>query len=129
MEIKECALSDTIEMIRRACIEQLLSRKAEDIAVIDLRKTADFVDYFILCTGTSDVHVRALTDAVIEGLKSQGQRPYHVEGYDMRKWVLIDFVDIIVHIFQAESRRFYGLERLWGDAPIERVEDRVPADT
>lgn len=122
-------MSDTIETIRRACIEQLLSRKAEDIAVIDLRKTADFVDYFILCTGTSDVHVRALTDAVIEGLKSEGQRPYHVEGYDMRKWVLIDFVDIIVHIFQAESRRFYGLERLWGDAPIERVEDRVPADT
>lgn len=122
-------MSDTIEMIRRACIEQLLSRKAEDIAVIDLRKTADFVDYFILCTGTSDVHVRALADAVIEGLKAEGQRPYHVEGYDMRKWVLIDFVDIIVHIFQAESRRFYGLERLWGDAPIERVEDRVPADT
>ena len=122
-------MSDTIEMIRRACIEQLLSRKAEDIAVIDLRKTADFVDYFILCTGTSDVHVRALADAVIEGLKAEGQRPYHVEGYDMRKWVLIDFVDIIVHIFQAESRRFYGLERLWGDAPVERVEDRVPADT
>lgn len=122
-------MSDTIEMIRRACIEQLLSRKAEDIAVIDLRKTADFVDYFILCTGTSDVHVRALADAVVEGLKAEGQRPYHVEGYDMRKWVLIDFVDIIVHIFQAESRRFYGLERLWGDAPVERVEDRVPADT
>ena len=116
-------MSDTIEMVRRACVAQLLSRKAEDIAVIDLRKTADFVDYFILCTGTSDVHVRALADAVIEGLKAEGQRPYHVEGYEMRQWVLIDFVDVIVHIFQAESRRFYGLERLWGDAPVERVED------
>lgn len=115
-------------MVRRACVAQLLSRKAEDIAVIDLRKTADFVDYFILCTGTSDVHVRALADAVIEGLKAEGQRPYHVEGYEMRQWVLIDFVDVIVHIFQAESRRFYGLERLWGDAPVERVEDGVPTD-
>lgn len=121
-------MSDTIEMVRRACVAQLFSRKAEDIAVIDLRKTADFVDYFILCTGTSDVHVRALADAVIEGLKAEGQRPYHVEGYEMRQWVLIDFVDVIVHIFQAESRRFYGLERLWGDAPVERVEDGVPAD-
>lgn len=121
-------MSDTIEMVRRACVAQLLSRKAEDIAVIDLRKTADFVDYFILCTGTSDVHVRALADAVIEGLKAEGQRPYHVEGYEMRQWVLIDFVDVIVHIFQAESRRFYGLERLWGDAPVERVEDGVSTD-
>lgn len=116
-------------MIRSACIEQLLSRKAQDIVVIDLHNTADFVDYFIICTGTSDVHVRALADAVIQHLKAQGQPPYHVEGYDTRKWVLIDFVDIIVHIFQAESRQFYGLERLWGDAPIERVEDRGPTDT
>ena len=97
----ECVLSDTIEMIRRACVEQLLSRKAEDIVVIDLRKTADFVDYFLICTGTSDVHVRALADAVIEGLKAEGQRPYHVEGYEMRKWVLIDFVDIIVPYFSG----------------------------
>lgn len=116
-------------MIRSACIEQLLSRKARDIVVIDLHNTADFVDYFVICTGTSDVHVRALADAVIQRLKARGQPPYHVEGYDTRKWVLIDFVDIIVHIFQAESRRFYGLERLWGDAPIERVEDRGPTDT
>ena len=118
-------MSDTTEIVRSACIEQLLSHKAEDLIVIDLRQTADFVDYFIICTGTSDVHVRALSDAVTEGLKAEGQRPYQVEGYDVRKWILIDFFDIIVHIFQKESRQFYGLERLWRDAPIERIEDDV----
>ncbi len=122
-------MSDTTKIVRSACLEQLRSRKAEDIVVIDLRQTADFVDYFIICTGTSDVHVRALADAVIEGLKAEGHQPYHVEGYDMRKWVLIDFVDIIVHIFQEDSRQFYGLERLWRIAPIARVEDDVLINT
>jgi len=116
-------LPDTIEMLRSASIEHLQSRKAEDLIVIDLREIADFVDYFIIGTGTSDVHVRALADSVIEGLKAEGQRPWQVEGYDTRKWILIDFVDIVVHIFQPEARDFYGLERLWGDAPIEHIED------
>jgi ribosome-associated protein len=110
-------------MLRSASIEHLQSRKAEDLIVIDLREIADFVDYFIIGTGTSDVHVRALADSVIEGLKAEGQRPWQVEGYDTRKWILIDFVDIVVHIFQPEARDFYGLERLWGDAPIEHIED------
>lgn len=124
-EEREPILSDTTENVRSACIEHLLSRKAEDIIAVDLRQTADFADYFIICTGTSDVHVRALADAVIEGLKAEGQPPYQVEGYDVRKWVLIDFFDIVVHIFQQDSRQFYGLERLWRDAPIEHIEDDV----
>lgn len=116
-------MSDQIETIRQRCIEQLQSRKAEDIAVIDLRGIADFSDYFILCTGTSDTQVRALADAVLEGLKAEGHRPWQVEGYDTRKWILIDFVDVVVHIFQPEARQFYSLERLWGDAPIEHIAD------
>jgi ribosome-associated protein len=120
---KELTLSDTIKMLCSASIEHLQSYKGEDVVVIDLREIADFVDYFIICTGTSDVHVRALADAVIEGLKAEGQRPWQVEGYDTRKWVLIDFIDVVVHIFQPEARMFYGLERLWGDAPMEHIED------
>ena len=116
-------MSDTIKMLCSAGIEHLQSYKGEDVVVIDLREIADFVDYFIICTGTSDVHVRALADAVIEGLKAEGQRPWQVEGYDTRKWVLIDFIDVVVHIFQPEARMFYGLERLWGDAPMEHIED------
>ena len=105
------------------CSEWLLDRKGEDIVAIDLRKVAEFADYFMICTGTSDVQVRALADAVIEGMKEAGQRPLHVEGYDSRKWVLIDFVDVVVHVFQPEEREFYALERLWGDAPARHVTD------
>jgi ribosome-associated protein len=119
-------VSDPVEIIRERCIEHLQSRKAEDLAVIDLRGIADFSDYFIVCTGAADTQVRALADAVIEGLKSEGHRPWQVEGYDTRKWILIDFVDVVVHIFQPEERQFYSLERLWGDAPIEHIEDEGP---
>ena len=91
--------------------------------MLDLRKIADFTDYFLVCTGNSDTHVRAVADAVIEGMKKGGHRPWHVEGYETRKWVLIDFVDVVVHIFQSDTRSFYGLERLWGDAPSERIEE------
>jgi ribosome-associated protein len=105
------------------CSEWLLDRKGEDIVALDLRKVAEFTDYFMICTGTSDVQVRALADAVIEGMKEAGQRPLHVEGYDSRKWVLIDFVDVVVHVFQPEEREFYALERLWGDAPARHVTD------
>lgn len=119
----------TTELVRSACIEHLLERKAQNIVVLNLRETSDFVDHFIICTGTSDVHVRALADAVLEGLKEEGQRPWQVEGYDTRKWVLIDYVDVVVHIFQEEAREFYGLERLWGDAPIERIEDEPVTTT
>lgn len=122
-------MPDQIDTVRQRCIAHLQSRKAEDIAVIDLRGIADFSDYFIVCTGNADTQVRALADAVIEGLKSEGHRPWQVEGYDTRKWILIDFVDVVVHIFQPEARKFYGLERLWGDAPIEQIEDEgIPAE-
>lgn len=122
-------MPDQIETVRQRCIAHLQSRKAEDIAVIDLRGIADFSDYFIVCTGNADTQVRALADAVIEGLKSEGHRPWQVEGYDTRKWILIDFVDVVVHIFQPEARKFYGLERLWGDAPIEQIEDEgIPVE-
>ena len=119
-------MSDPVEIIRERCIEHLQSLKAEDLTVIDLRGIADFSDYFILCPGAADTQVRALADAVIEGLKSEGHRPWQVEGYDTRKWILIDFVDGVVHIFQPEERQFYSLERLWGDAPIEHIEDEGP---
>ena len=116
-------MSDSNRQIRDLCIKYLQSRKAENLVHINLRGVADFSDDFLICTGTSDVHVKALADAVTEGLKADGHRPWQVEGYDARKWILIDFVDVIVHIFQPEARVFYGLERLWGDAPQETIED------
>ena len=103
--------------------EPLLEMKAEAIVLMDLRGIAEFTDHFIICTGTSDVQVRAIADAVIERGKTDGQRPLHVEGYDQRKWILIDFVDLVVHIMQPDEREFYGLERLWGDAPVREIVD------
>ena len=103
--------------------EPLLEMKAEDITVLDLRGIAEFADYFVICSGTSDVHVRAIADSVIDRSKKDNQRPLNTEGYDQRKWILIDFVDVVVHVMQPKDREFYGLERLWGDAPVEEILD------
>jgi ribosome-associated protein len=103
--------------IVRASIPLIQSKKGRDIAILDLRGITDVADYFVLCTADSDIQAKAISDALVEGMKIQGHRPWHTEGYESRKWVLIDFVDVVIHIFQQESRKFYGLERLWGDAP------------
>ena len=123
----ETAANLTSDEIIEQCSGCLLDRKAEDIVALDLRHIADFTDFFVVCTGSTDVHVRAIADAVIEGMKHQGQHPLHVEGYNTRRWVLIDFVDVIIHVLQPEERSFYGLERLWGDAPVREISDEQPA--
>lgn len=107
-------------------VSLVLGKKAADVMLFDLRKITDMADFFVICTGDSDRHVKAITDAVVDGCKEQKIRVYHVEGYDSLTWVLIDLVDIVVHVFQPEVRSYYQLERLWGDAVIERFggEDR-----
>ena len=103
----------------------LRDRKALDLVVIDLRGVSDAADFFILCSGTSEPHVRSLTDDLVDELRGQGHRPWHVEGRQSLRWVLVDLVDVVVHIFLPEAREFYALERLWGDAPAARPgEDR-----
>ncbi len=104
-------------------VELARSKGAEDIVIMDLRDVTDTTDYFVICTGNSDVHIRTLTDSLIEGIKKAGERPWYVEGYSNLRWVLIDFVNVVVHIFGRQARQFYALERLWGDAQIERVDD------
>jgi ribosome-associated protein len=91
--------------------------------MIDLRKLTDMADFFVICSADSDVQVKAVADAVIEGTEKLGIAPWHNEGLLHRQWVLLDYVDVVVHIFHKEARKFYGLEKLWGDAKIERVED------
>jgi ribosome-associated protein len=100
-------------------------KKAIDLVVLDLRKAAGFTDYFVITSGQNARQVRAIADAVIDTLASHGVKPAHVEGYDRSEWVLVDYFDFIVHIFAPETRMFYGLERLWGNA--ERIE--MPAPT
>ena len=93
--------------------------------MVDLRRLSSVTDYFVICHGDSDVQVKAISDAIVEGMEREGVRVWHREGYEYRNWVLLDYVDVVVHIFQKETRRFYGLERLWGDAVLETVEDEA----
>jgi ribosome-associated protein len=95
-------------------------RKATEVVVLDLRKAAGFTDFFVLCSGGNARQIRAIADSVMAALADEGVKPSHVEGYDRADWVLLDYFDFIVHVFQPETRLFYGLERLWGSA--ERIE-------
>jgi ribosome-associated protein len=101
-------------------------KKALDLVVLDLRRTGGFTDYFVICTGTNARQIRAIADGVLEALSAAGVKPAHIEGYDGSDWVLLDYFDFVVHVFSEETRLFYGLERLWGNAErIERTEAAV----
>ena len=91
-------------------------KKAESLVVLDLRKAHGFTDYFVICSGTNSRQVRAIADGIVEALAAEGEQPSHVEGYDRSEWILLDYFDFIVHVFMPETRAFYGLERLWGNA-------------
>jgi ribosome-associated protein len=95
-------------------------KKAVDLVVLDLRKAAGFTDFFVMASGTNTRQVRAIADGVMEALAEEGVKPAHVEGYDRSEWILLDYFDFIVHVFAPETRVFYGLERLWGNA--DRIE-------
>jgi len=95
-------------------------KQAVNVVVLDLRKTAGFTDFFVIASGTNTRQVRAIADAVMESLAAKGAKPAYVEGYDRSDWILLDYFDFIVHVFAPETRVFYGLERLWGNA--ERIE-------
>jgi ribosome-associated protein len=97
-----------------------LDKKAFDVVVLDLRRTPAFTDFFVLCSGGSQRQVKAIADAIEETLRAARVRPAHIEGYDRAEWVLMDFFSFIVHVFTPQTRDFYSLERLWGDA--ERIE-------
>lgn len=102
--------------------ELAVDRKARDPVVLDLRRVTNATDYFLIVNGTSDLHVRSIADHIIEELKKEGVRPDHVEGLRSGRWVLIDYIDFVVHIFHPSARDFYQLERLWGDAPSLALE-------
>lgn len=104
--------------------ELALERKAEDVLILDLRGISSATDFFVIATGRSDIQVKAVSDHIIEESKKEGQRPDHVEGIRTGRWVLMDFIDFVVHVFHPEAREFYQLETLWGDAPsLEAVDE------
>jgi ribosome-associated protein len=120
--VKKRLTGDVAKAVRAA-----LDKKAVDIVVLDLRNTPAFTDYFVLCSGLNQRQVKAIADAVEETLREVKVRPAHVEGYDRAEWVLMDFFTFIVHVFTPQTREFYSLERLWGDAERIEVKDPEPA--
>lgn len=95
----------------------IIGKKGDNILLLDLRRISPIADYFILVTAQSPLHAQAISDEIIEKLNKDGYRIHHIEGYSQAQWILLDYLDIVVHIFLPEVRTFYGLERLWGDAP------------
>ncbi|MQA90043.1 MAG: ribosome silencing factor [Gemmatimonas sp.] len=114
--------SDLPRDVNRA-IELLFDRKADDVVLLDLRPVSGATDFFVIATGRSDTHVTAIADYLVDELKRDGVRPFGVEGMRSGRWVLVDYVDFVVHVFHPAARDFYQLERLWGDVPSR---DLVP---
>ena len=113
------------EIVEKA-IGHIVNKKGDDIVVLDLRKVTSIADFFVIATGNSNVHVKAIADEVREKLKRDDRvLPWHVEGEEGQKWILIDFVDVVVHVFDQATRKYYDLEKLYDDAESRRVVPEV----
>jgi ribosome-associated protein len=106
--------------LKRAA-EAALDKKAEDVVALDLRKLSSFTDHFLLASASNQKQLVAIAEAVEERLRGEGLRPGHREGYPRQEWILLDYGSFVVHLFTPKSRSFYGLERLWGEAPRTEV--------
>lgn len=121
----------TAEQLRNLVVKGMLEKKGMDVVVMDLRGVANAItDFFIICSGTSDTQIDAIASSVEEEVyKVSKTNPWHREGQQNREWILLDYVDIVAHVFKKERRAFYDLEQLWGDAEIQHIEseeDLIP---
>jgi len=113
------------EQLSKVVVKGMQEMKAEDIVVMDLRSVNNAIaDFFVICSGNSDTHIDAIAESVDHEVnKSDGQNPWHREGLSNKIWVLLDYVDVVVHVFNHDNREFYALESLWGDAKITRYDE------
>jgi ribosome-associated protein len=118
------SLSSATSAARRAAA-LCLDFKAQDVVVLNLAGVSDMTDCFVIASGTSDTHVRSLGEHVLEEMKKEGQRAHHVEGLQQGRWVLLDYVDFVVHLFHPTLREFYQLDRLWGDAEVVPIHEEA----
>jgi ribosome-associated protein len=105
--------------------EAALDKKAQDIVLLDVSQLTTYADYFLICSGRSSIQVKAIVASIEQELKEHGIRPLHIEGQSDARWVLMDYDELIVHVFHEEARGFYDLERLWKDAPRTAFDDPV----
>ncbi|MDQ3413736.1 MAG: ribosome silencing factor, partial [Verrucomicrobiota bacterium] len=111
------------EELARTCAQLASDKKAEGIAVLDLREISTFTDFFVICSGTSEPHLKAIAGAIESGLREEhGVRPSAVDGFPASQWIVLDYMQVIVHVFHQERRDFYSLEDLWSDAPRLTIE-------
>jgi ribosome-associated protein len=113
----------TSEKLAHTIAGKALEKKAGNVVILDLRHISDVADYFVICSGDSDTHVKAVADHIDDEMRREGSAPWKKEGTQKLLWVLLDFVDVVVHVFQPKIREFYDLERLWGDAKREVITD------
>ena len=115
--------SHNSQELAREAARLTLTKRAEDVVILDLRELDGVCDFFVIATGHSEIQVKAIADAVEDGLRERGMKPWHSEGFEARRWVLLDYVDVVVHVFHARAREYYLLDKLWGDAAREVVAD------
>ena len=120
---KKTNLAPDPEELAKAISILALSKKAQEIRILDLRGLTDITDFFVICSGDSDLHIKAIADAIMEGTKELQAKVWHIEGYKALSWVLLDYINVVAHIFRPETRERYALEKLWGDAPTQKVKD------
>ena len=100
-----------------------LEKKATDVQILTLHPLTTMTDYFVICSGSTNTQVKAISDHIFATLKQEKIQPLHIEGQSSQEWILLDYVGVLVHVFQPERREFYGLESFWGDAEIVEVKD------
>lgn len=101
----------------------IFNKKGYDVKILDLRELTTMADYFVICSADSDTQVKAIADEVDKTLRDEGIKNWHKEGYKALSWVLLDYVDVVVHVFKKDAREYYNLEKLWGDAPVIEAVD------
>jgi len=111
------------KLFAKKIADLVFNKKGYDVKIIDLQNIASFADFFVICSADSDTQVKAIADEIDKTLRDEGIRCWHKEGYTALTWILLDYVDVVVHIFKKESREFYNIEKLWGDAPSIEVTD------
>ncbi len=107
----------------------IFNKKGYDVKILDLKNLTSFADYFVICSADSDTQVKAIADEIDKELRDEGIKYWHKEGYQALSWVLMDYVDVVAHIFKKDARDYYKLEKLWGDAPVQEVEDSGVEET
>jgi ribosome-associated protein len=117
----------TARILAKRIADLMISKKAIDVVILDLKKLTSATDYFVICSADSDTQVKAIADSVQDGTEALGESVWHQEGYHALRWIVLDYVDVVVHVFHKEERLFYNLDRLWGDAKRTEVQDPLEA--